>query len=206
MFLCRPMGENLWFLPMADRRATLQFEEGCERFLVPLLQPFGFRRVSSDVQMVSYKSPRVTLEVWHGPRDFVLEINLLHAGTGLSMWLSALEALGRTDTSGPARPAFQASSPERVSEGLKSIAMYLKQHGSPALEGDESFFRRCIVAERERAERTAAAQSNSEIRTAASAAWKRGDFASVIRLYRRYKGDMSPADAARLRYAEHQTP
>lgn len=189
---------------MSADRTHLRFPDACERVLSPSLRRYGFRRTSADALSVVYEASLVQVVISHDPRDYVIDVWLTELETGLRISLVAIAAFVRRHSTLAAEAAFQASTPERVETGLLELARFLDLYAGPALEGDHQYFRDCIVAEREILEAESESVATASIRNDASAAWKRGEYAEVVKLYQRFPDTLTPADAAKLRYALRQ--
>jgi hypothetical protein len=182
-------------------RSKLGFVDAVAEYLAPQLASRRFRCVDSDPYHVRYTSDFVTMDIWHEPSSYELDVRFtLNADptSKISLVDIVRAELGEDrDREG----WFQASTRPAVEHSIQRIAGLIKSYGEGVLNGDEVKFEKVVTIAR------AANASYTEIivhgpvREAAVQAWQRRDFATVKRLCEALESDLDEVEARRLTYA-----
>jgi hypothetical protein len=188
-------------------REELRFPETVLREF-SFLEKQGFHDNQRSVTFVRYESSRVFVNVYHGRASYELnaEIGLLTASPDEKERAFSigeiLELISDQPKAAYAPP--QASTVEGVKQFVPELALLVKKHAGPALNGDSSFF----------AELSALRQTNSDayliemklkrIRQEVDKAWRTKDYARVLDLYEPLQGSLTTVELKKLEYARKQ--
>jgi len=178
-------------------REHLGFAEAVLRHIEPVLAPLGFRRTEQSCYVFMYESAKVFLQVIHDPMSYAI---------GIEFWRLAKPSerctLGGLLASAGEYRSFQASTPDGVNTAIVEIADLLRRHGRESLTGAPGTYERLVKDIEARSEAYTKEIVQQPIRTAAHAAWQRGDFAKVRELYESIDADLTPVERKRLDYAK----
>jgi hypothetical protein len=182
---------------MKDRH-LLGFEEAVRTLLEPVLNRHGFLREEESPGVVRFESPRVSVALLHQPVSYELDLVVIRKD-----WPDQRFSLQDVvEAAQGAEPTFfQASSADRVSQCVTSIARLLEKYGVGVLRGDVDAFDRMAKAHEHRSRELTNEVVSKPIREAAEIAWKNKDYGQVKRLYESVRGDLTATEVRRLNFA-----
>ena len=191
-------------------RSLLRFEETVLSSFSFLTAPaYAFRCTRTEVTLVRYESQRVFVNVYHGRSSYELgcEIGLRVGGStkgddsveeGFTIWEIARVEGGSVDE----RVFLQASTPERVEQLVPELAAVVQRYGARALHGDAACFTSLQESRTQSFEQYMTDSRLTQARKGVADAWRKGDFAEVIRLFEPLSENLTPAESKKLEMAK----
>ncbi|MGA8636260.1 MAG: hypothetical protein WB805_15620 [Candidatus Dormiibacterota bacterium] len=168
---------------------------------------YGFQVDSVAPTVVRFQSNRLFVNVWHEQRSHELGLSIGRRSRPAesSHPFNVADILYLTE---PAKAAayrdHTALTVESVRAGIEALADELQTYGSEALTGANEVFDKIAGDRTQRVESYALALGDAHVRSGVAEAWARQDFAEAARLLGTITERLSPAELAKLEYAQHQ--
>jgi hypothetical protein len=187
-----------------SKRDALGFVDAAEENLTPLLASRQFRCLEAGPNHIKYSSSCVTLDMWHDADSYEINVRFaLHhdASRGISLMDLLAAQLGEER----ARVGwFQASTRLAIEHSIQRIAQLISTYGQEILSGNEAKFDEAETLSRARDSAYTKLIVGKPTRDAASEAWQRKDFSTVMKLYESIEADLDETERRRLTYARKQ--
>lgn len=185
-----------------DRRERLGFKEAVAQHITSLLFAKGFVCTEQTVHNVNFKTPNVTMAVYHEPLSY--EIGLHYSlKNGLSERHDLRDLLDTVlGVDHKKQNFFQASNYDGVVYCIKAIADYLRNYGGDVLAGDPAMYQRISTVAKIRNIAIWKHYEHAPTRKEAEDAWQRRDYSKVCDLYLSMYDDLTPIEKRRLKYAQ----
>lgn len=187
----------------AARTMSPNFEESVRRAF-SFVQDFGFQWTNVSARVMRCESHTTFLELrWgrlSGELDAVLGL-LPGSGTTKDQY-SIFDAVRMSDSSATRTPPPQVRNDDDLPQFVSHLARLVVEFAEPALRGDRMFFRRLDTARSAYAERAAISSNVAQVRHRAEQAWREKNYERVVSLYESIAGDLTDAEAHKLRFAK----
>lgn len=184
-------------------RSLLRFaEEVKEHFL--FLEALGFRCVRSEVTFVRFESPRVSINLYHGRQSFEIGLEI-ESVPSLENAYSFSEILRLVDRKlGEHYRNYATHTPRGVAEGVGQLAELFQRCIAADILNDTQLFSR-LKFQREVLSKNYALETQLEqARRKSEAAWRKKDYAAVIKALKPFSADLTVTEVGKLKFAEKQ--
>lgn len=184
---------------MTDQsRVHLNFEKEARR-IFSFLRDLGYVEVELSPTIVRYRKGEIEVEVFHEPLSF--EIGAIFCGFGVRHPISWI-IRANDPVAGKQYRDWAATTPEDVVAGLERLASLMKRYGEKALSGDKEYFLKLERQGKSWSEEYALDVLAKQVRPRAEDAFRRGDYATAVKLYAQIRSLLSPAEIKKLAFSE----
>lgn len=173
------------------------------RYEFSYLSSYGFQCVKEEPTFVRYESETTFLNIYHGRSSFEIaaEFGWLKHDSQLYniyelMRLSDPEEAERYRK----RRNYIAIRPETVVTGVKRLSSVIKRYSSPFLNNDSTISAKLAKQQKEIINRFADEILSSQVRPKAEEAFRRKNYAEVVKLYESIESQLSMVERKKLEY------
>lgn len=170
------------------------FQDKISSVLVPVLRPFGLRKVTFVPYEAQIESAWIKL---------VVALDALRTQE-LQAWIGSRNEPDDLISVDALEPRFTpgiATNADELESALRRLVDFLTTHQSSLLEGDPVAWADAVDAKQERAAEYTHSVLNTPILARADEAWSRRDFRSVVDLLAPIRGHLDRTHVRRLEYS-----
>jgi hypothetical protein len=186
--------------------SELNLQAQAQKYFGFLVTNRGYRCIDSNPYRISLESPQAFIDIaFDGRRSYELELSIgKKKVTREGCAAYTLSEVLRLKKAPEAKrlSLVQVTTIEALSSFLKAFADALSTYGSDLIDGDEESFLRL---EEQRYSEVAAYALERDLRIArnqADEAWRRKDYAAVIKAFDPVRAALTPAEVKKLELAE----
>jgi hypothetical protein len=185
---------------MMDRRA-LRFSDEV-KISFHFLEILGFRCVREEPTFVSYESPPIRINVFHGRQSYEIDAEIEYANAPNERY-SYSEILRIVDpVRGDAYRNYTALTPEGVSKGVHQLAYDVRQCiDAGVLQDHRQLFSRLKLQRANLAGKLELESKLLQARRMSGSAWAKKDFKAVVQALSPYEPHLDPSELKKLEYS-----
>lgn len=188
-------------VPFFPDRSLLHFDEEVKKHFA-FLEGLGFRCVGSDVTLVRYESPAMTINVYQGRHsyEFGLEIEAVKVPKE-SYSLSEILRLVDAERADNYR-SFAGHTVESVAEGVRQLAGFFHECIDAGILSDKQLFSRLKQQRGDWARKYEIEVKLKQAHSGVKSAWIKKDFTKVVDILSPLQEHLNPSDLKKLDYAK----
>lgn len=184
-----------------DTSDSRGFYAAIREHVAPHLLSKGFSKLETTPFLVQFVSSSVLVQVQHDHYSYEIGVTFARKANPFQQYDLRNVVDAELGPGHSVLGAFQASSADRVTQGIQTLAEIINKHAHRALDGDPAFYELMdSVAAKINALYTKGIMQRP-IRNSAERAWQRRDFKEVLEFYGQILDDLTPVEKKRMEYA-----